>query len=64
MSLFSRPDDAIEVAEGKHKGQLVSNIAQSKPDYLEWMRRGNFFEDTKAIVAEALGHKTHEVDDR
>jgi DNA polymerase-3 subunit epsilon len=26
----------------------------SKPDYLEWMGREDFFDDTKAIALEAL----------
>ena len=49
-----RADGAIEFAKGKYKGQLLSDIARSKPDYLEWMLRGDFFDDTKAIAADAL----------
>ena len=46
-----RADGSVEFAKGKHKGQLLSDIARIKPDYLEWMLRGDFFDDTKAIVA-------------
>ena len=53
-----RADGCIEFAKGKHKGRLLSDIAVSKPDYLEWMLRGDFFDDTKAIVAEALARTT------
>jgi hypothetical protein len=27
----------------------------AKPDYLQWMQREDFYDDTKAIAAEALG---------
>jgi DNA polymerase III subunit epsilon len=52
--MFSRrADGAVEFAKGK-KGELLSEIACSRPDYLEWMLRGDFFDDTKAIASEAL----------
>ena len=37
------------------RGGRLCEIAQSKPDYLEWMQREDFFDDTKAIALEALG---------
>jgi hypothetical protein len=49
-----RADGEIEFAKGKHKGRLLSDIASSNPDYLEWMRRSDFLDDTKAIVTAAL----------
>ena len=39
---------------GKYKGRSLEDIAMSKPDYLEWMQREDFFDDTKAIALEAL----------
>ncbi len=49
-----RADGAIEFAKGKYKGQLLLDIAQKEPGYLEWMLRGDFFDDTKVVAAEAL----------
>jgi DNA polymerase-3 subunit epsilon len=49
-----RPDGGIEFAKGKYKCRLLSDIARTEPDYLEWMLRSDFFDDTKAIAAEAL----------
>jgi DNA polymerase-3 subunit epsilon len=55
--MFTRLSDGrIEFAKGKYKGQLLRDIARNKPDYLEWMLRSDFFDDTKAIAAEALRH--------
>ena len=53
-----RADGEIEFARGKYKSQLLRDIARTKPDYLDWMLRSDFFDDTKAIVSEALarGH--------
>jgi len=53
-----RADGGIEFAKGKNKGQLLSDIARTKPDYLEWMLRSDFFDDTKAIAREALRTKS------
>jgi len=52
-----RADESIEFAKGKYKGQLLRDIASIKPDYLSWMLRSDFFDDTKAIAAEALGNQ-------
>jgi len=49
-----RPDDTIVFAKGKYKGQPLGEIAPTKPDYLAWMLREDFFDDTKAVVASAL----------
>jgi DNA polymerase III subunit epsilon len=52
-----RPDGSIEFAKGKYKGQLLADIAGTKPDYLEWMLRSDFYDDTKAVVSDALAHR-------
>ena len=31
-----------------------ADIARMKPDYLQWMLRDDYFDDTKAIASEAL----------
>jgi DNA polymerase-3 subunit epsilon len=54
--LFGKDEDGVIVfIRGKYKGRSLSDIAASKPDYLEWMQREDFYDDTKAIAAEALG---------
>ena len=40
---------------GKYKGRSLDDIARTKPDYLQWMLRDDYFDDTKAIASEALG---------
>jgi DNA polymerase III subunit epsilon len=50
-----RSDESIEFAKGKYKGQLLCDIAKTEPDYLDWMLRSDFLDDTKAIAAGALG---------
>jgi DNA polymerase III subunit epsilon len=53
--MFGRDEDGVIVfIKGKYKGRSLEDIAVSKPDYLEWMRREDFFDDTKAIALEAL----------
>jgi DNA polymerase-3 subunit epsilon len=53
--MFSRrPNGAIVFVKGKYKGQSLEAIALTKPDYLAWMLREDFFDDTKAVVASAL----------
>jgi DNA polymerase-3 subunit epsilon len=44
-------------ARGKYAGQSLASIARTKPDYLEWMLRGDFLEETKAIARDALGRR-------
>jgi DNA polymerase III subunit epsilon len=54
--MFGRDEDGVIVfIKGKYKGRSLSDIAQSKPDYLEWMQREDFYDDTKAIASVALG---------
>lgn len=53
--MFGRDEDGIIVfIRGKYKGRSLNDIARSKPDYLEWMQREDFFDDTKKIALEVL----------
>ena len=53
--MFTRnPEGCVAFARGKYKGRTLKEIAFAKPDYLQWMLREDFFEDTKAFVIEAL----------
>lgn len=53
--MFGRDEDGVIVfIRGKYKGRSLYDIGASKPDYLEWMQREDFYDDTKAIAAEAL----------
>jgi len=54
--MFGRDEDGTVIfLKGKYKGRSLYDIAASKPDYIEWMQREDFYDDTKAIAAEALG---------
>jgi len=54
--MFGRDEDGVIVfIRGKYKGRSLCDIAASKLDYLEWMQREDFYNDTKAIATEALG---------
>jgi DNA polymerase-3 subunit epsilon len=54
--MFGKDEDGVIVfIKGKYKGRSLLDIAQAKPDYLQWMQREDFDDDTKAIAAEALG---------
>ncbi|WP_406695872.1 exonuclease domain-containing protein [Singulisphaera sp. Ch08] len=53
--MFGKDEDGVIVLiRGKYKGRSLNDIAQAKPDYLEWMQREDFFDDTKRIALEAL----------
>lgn len=53
--MFGRDEDGVIVfIRGKYKGRSLYDIAATKPDYLEWMQREDFYDDTRAIAAEAL----------
>lgn len=54
---FTRVDGAVVFAFGKYKGQTFDNILTTRRDYLSWMLGQDFYEDTKAVVKEALGRK-------
>lgn len=51
---FVEVQGEIRFAFGKYRGQPLTVIAATKPDYLEWMLTQTFFADTKKIVEEAL----------
>ena len=53
--MFARSDEgAIIFNMGKYKGRALQEIAQTKPDYLQWMLGADYFDDTKTIASEAL----------
>jgi DNA polymerase III subunit epsilon len=47
-------DDRLVCNFGKHKGRNLKELVTEVPDYLRWMLSGNFMEDTKDIVRQAL----------
>lgn len=51
--------DEVVFGFGKHKGRRLGDIAQSKPDYLQWVLRGDFPADFKTIVADAMETTAH-----
>ena len=51
---FVRVGVEIRFAFGKNRGQALDAVAQMKPDYLRWMLTQGFFDDTKAIIKDAL----------
>jgi DNA polymerase III subunit epsilon len=52
---FVRIEGQVRFAFGKHRGQPLDAVARAKPDYLKWILAQDFFDDTKAIVRQALG---------
>jgi DNA polymerase III subunit epsilon len=57
--MFARDEDGVIVfVKGKYKGRTLEDVAGDKPDYLDWMLKADFFDDTKEIVAGALGRMT------
>ena len=51
---FVRVAGQVRFAFGKHRGQALDAVARAKPDYLKWMLAQDFFDDTKAVVLQAL----------
>jgi DNA polymerase-3 subunit epsilon len=51
---FVQVEGQVRFAFGKYRGQPLDAVARAKPDYLRWMLDQDFFDDTKAIVREAL----------
>jgi DNA polymerase-3 subunit epsilon len=51
---FVRVEGQVHFAFGKHRGQPLDAVARAKPDYLKWMLDQDFFDDTKAVVRQAL----------
>jgi DNA polymerase-3 subunit epsilon len=53
--MFGRGEGGrIVFIKGKYKGRSLEDIARAKPDYLEWMLREDYYDDTKRLAAEAL----------
>jgi DNA polymerase-3 subunit epsilon len=53
--MFGKDEDgAVVFIRGKYKGRSLGDIARAKPDYLEWMLREDYFDDTKVLASEAL----------
>ena len=52
--MFTVDSGGIVFAKGKYKGSFLATIAVTKPDYLRWMLKSDFFEDTKQIVRDAI----------
>jgi DNA polymerase-3 subunit epsilon len=38
----------------KYKGVLLKEVAETEPDYIEWIMRANFSEEVKSIVSDIL----------
>lgn len=54
--MFGRDEDGVIVfLKGKYKGRSLEAVAGDKPDYIDWMLKSDFFDDTKAIAAETMG---------
>jgi len=51
---FVRVGGEIRFSFGKYRGQPLDAVARMKPDYLQWMLTQDFFDDTKAIIQDAL----------
>ena len=51
---FVRVEGEVRFAFGKHRGQPLDAVARREPDYLKWMLMQDFFDDTKALVRNAL----------
>jgi hypothetical protein len=49
-----RAEGSVEFAKRKYDRLLLDDIARSTPDYLDWILGKDFFDDTKALAAEAL----------
>ncbi len=39
---------------GKHRGQTLAWLVENQRDYLIWMQNGDFTDETKAVIADAL----------
>jgi DNA polymerase-3 subunit epsilon len=51
---FVRVEGELRFTFGKYRGQPLDAVARMKPDYLQWMLTQDFFDDTKALVKDAL----------
>ncbi len=51
---FAKVGGELRFTFGKYRGQPLDEVARTKPDYLEWMLKQDFFDDAKALVRQAL----------
>jgi DNA polymerase III subunit epsilon len=51
---FTRVKGDIRFSIGRFRGQPLDAVARTNPDYLEWILRQSFFDDTKSIVRDAI----------
>jgi DNA polymerase-3 subunit epsilon len=54
---FVLRDGATVFNFGKHRGRPLAAVAAEAPDYLRWLLQGDFPDDAKALVREALGRR-------
>ena len=53
--MFGRDEEGtIVFIKGQVQGPVAGGHRRTKPDYLEWMQREDFFDDTKAIARRRL----------
>jgi hypothetical protein len=51
---FVKAGERLHFNFGKYRGRPLDEVAQRDPSYLEWMLAQDFFDDAKALAAEAL----------
>lgn len=51
---FTKVGNELRFTFGKYRGQPLHEVARTKPDYLEWILRQDFFDDAKTLVRQAL----------
>jgi hypothetical protein len=51
---FYWKDNEAALAFGKHKGKTLQFLVKHERDYLHWMQNGDFTDETKALIADAL----------
>ncbi len=51
---FTRVEGEVRFKKGKYRGQPLAAVARRDPGYLRWMLGQDFFDDTKAVVAQAV----------
>ena len=50
-------DGATVFNFGKHRGRPLAEVAAQSPDYLKWLLQGDFPDDAKTLVRDALGRR-------
>lgn len=51
-------ENDFEFNFGKMRGKLLSDVAESDPDYLTWMMKGNFPKDVQELIQNVLDDVT------